>query len=166
MARVITFSTRFPAYHPRAGQDTLFPQALWNSIDPKFDFPDRYKTKHHTIRAGHRWKVGDLFSPRYWSGRPYNSPQGILGKDTEVKKVWNFEIRPDNDRTFGLTNLFFVDGYRMYEDDLEKLAANDGLSLEDLIHWFRADDGLYGTKPRPCTFDGQIICWNDKIEYP
>src|SRR5690625_178209 len=35
----------------------------------KSDEPLFYK--HHTIRAGHRWKVGDKFSPRVWSGKPY-----------------------------------------------------------------------------------------------
>lgn len=31
--------------------------------------------KHHTIRAGNRFKTGDYFSPRVWSGSPYNSKQ-------------------------------------------------------------------------------------------
>lgn len=46
-------------------------------------------SKEHTIRKGKRWKVGDKFSPRIWSGKPYKSKQIILAPDTEIKQVFD-----------------------------------------------------------------------------
>jgi len=161
MSRVMTFSTVFPSYHPKAGEPTYFVEKIWQSIGlPEFEYikdlqyeawgfriPDG--AKHHTIRAGHRWKVGDKFSPRVWSGKPYQSKQIIIAPDIEVKKVWDFELTFDD--------LYYVGGklyaYSSSHDALEYLAKNDGLSQVDLLNWFN--------KP----FTGQIICWNDSIEY-
>jgi len=108
MSKVITFSRTFPAYHPRKGEPTYFVEKFWQSIglpekEFSFNLPDEYQhfmrgdnseiwAKHQTIRAGNRWKVGDKFSPRVWSGKPYNSKQIIIAPDTEIKKVWNVEI--------------------------------------------------------------------------
>lgn len=63
----------------------------WKSFDPK----------GHTVRAGHRFKPGDIVSLRVWgndvnpkSGRsgPYHSKQIIIAPDIQVKKTWDFEI--------------------------------------------------------------------------
>lgn len=35
MARVITFSRKFPSYHPKAGQPTHFVEQILNSFDLK-----------------------------------------------------------------------------------------------------------------------------------
>jgi len=90
MAKVITFSRTFPTYHPKAGQPTNFVEQFYNSIDPykQTNVWDRNdlsfineiamnegRKKHHTIRAGSRWREGEKFSPRIWSGKPYNSKQ-------------------------------------------------------------------------------------------
>lgn len=173
MSKVITFSRVFPTYHPRNGEQTYFPEKLAKSFteikQPTEDFDeiDRWdgtvyrdtEPKSHTIRAGHRFKVGDRFSARVWSGRPYNSKQIILANDVEIVKVWDFKIEADGDYL-----LITIDNYHFYEentnmytqlDALKTLALNDGLSLEDMREWFK-----WG-KP----FDGQIICWNKNIEY-
>lgn len=102
--------------------------------------------KNHTIRAGHRWKVGDKFSPRVWSGKPYNSKQIIIAPDIEVKKIWDVEF--DEDGCFWI----FSDKERGPRV-LHRVAKNDGLTKDDLIAWFN--------KP----FTGQIICWNETINY-
>jgi hypothetical protein len=102
--------------------------------------------KYHTIRAGHRWKVGDKFSPRVWSGKAYRSKQFIIGPDIEVKKVWDIEKHHD---------FFMINGNGVLAREVSELAKNDGLDELDLRHWF-------GKEPK---FSGQIICWNDKIEY-
>lgn len=187
MSRVITFSTTFPAYHPKAGNPTLFPYKIWKSLGmklskdiyPKFvndEFCMRslnkghnyYKIcdmlteamhrqdfempKHHTIRAGNRWKAGDKFSPRIWSGKPYNSTQIIISPDIEIKKVWDIKID-------GFCFWIKEPTQKVYNwlrtRDVIRLAENDGLILKDLCGWFKA----------PCQFQGQIICWNDKVEY-
>lgn len=181
MSKVITFSRVFPSYHPKAGQPTHFVEKIWESMLQTEQIStskcvelsrqtgignlDMYKIrkidftpKHHTIRAGHRFKVGDLFSPRVWgedinlkTGRkgPYHSKQITIGPDIEVKKAWDFELTFDD--------LFYIDkdlyAYSSSHEPLERLASNDGLEMVDLLNWF--------DKP----FEGQIICWNENVEY-
>lgn len=160
MSKVITFSRIFPSYHPRKGEPTYFVEKIWKSIKEDsvkhLDVPDislhtffDCDPKHHTIRAGHRFKAGDWFSPRVWSGKPYNSKQIIFAPDIQIKKVWDFELTFDD--------LFYIGkdlyAYSSSHDALEVLSANDGLSQVDLLNWFN--------KP----FTGQIICWNENIEY-
>jgi len=177
MSRVITFSRTFPAYHPRKGEPTYFVEKIWNAIEsnsfaisyekicvwnpelnPDILWPfwksiqlgySSMEQKHHTIRSGNRWKVGDKFSPRVWSGKPYSSKQIIIAPDIEIKKVWEFEISGSEIRIDD--NIY--DGMNM--DILEKLAKNDGLSWTDLLCWFEY--------PKP--FTGQIICWSDSVNY-
>lgn len=108
--------------------------------------------KNHTIRAGHRWKVGDKFSPRVWSGKPYRSPQVILAPDVEIKKI--FDIRIKGWHVF-INNKLYSGLWNASRAIL--LAKNDGLEIEDFWSWF-------SQKGEP-DFEGQIICWNEKITY-
>lgn len=169
MAKVITFSTTFPSYHYRKGEPTNFVEKLYNSIDfeQKMNVWNRNDLsyvdeqamsdclpKHHTIRKGRRWKKGDMFSPRIWSGRPYFSPQITLSEDVEIKNVWDVEIWislgciyigiPIDEKTY--TMLSFGE-----------VAQNDGLTFQEMQHWFdvKVDE----------PFVGQIICWNDYVNY-
>ena len=167
MSRVITFSRKFPSYHPEKGNETYFVEQLYNSLYEKSgDWsdaidPDGKNTsyviplnhsiadkKHHTIRAGRRWKVGDKFSPRVWSGKPYKSKQIIIAPDIEIKKVWDFNLLGGNCFTSWKDYL--------QDKDLKEIAKNDGLSLIDFMEWF-ADFSK--------NFEGQIICWNENINY-
>lgn len=76
MSKVITFSRVFPSDHPRKGEPTFFVEKLYNSLygrnnlkgyPPGIFIDDSIRDiKVHTIRSGHRWKVGDKFSP-FWS---------------------------------------------------------------------------------------------------
>jgi hypothetical protein len=172
MARVITFSRTFPAYHPKKGQPTYFVEGILNTMagilpsdyysflklnsgnekvaEAFFDTITEDITlfnKSHTIRAGRRWKAGDKFSPRVWSGKPYNSKMITIAPDIEIKKVWDFEVGP-----FGLV---FINCLSVSDSTFEKVASNDGLTLDELKEWFQY--------PKP--FDGQIICWNESIIY-
>lgn len=171
MARVITFSTVFPSYHPKAGQPTRFVEMFWESIyldnsgwlgeghkeilkDFDLGLHNVYPAKNHTIRSGNRWKRGDYFSPRIWSGKPYKSKQVIIAPDIVIEKVWDIEIWKE-----GIyTNAGIPEGKGQYRlVSLADLAKNDGLSIQDLIDWFNVKEG----KP----FRGQIISWNENIEY-
>ncbi len=172
MSKVLTFSRVFPAYHPRKGEPTYFVEKLITAFDKQLtfeqiaDFPlsianiidyDIFKDaepKSHTIRGGNRFKVGDKFSPRVWSGKPYASKQIIIAPDIEVKKVWDFEIcnvgtKDDAD------NVLCIDGCRLNAEEVQELAINDGLSFMDLMEWFRF--------PKP--FKGQVISWSEEINY-
>jgi hypothetical protein len=175
MSRVITFSRVFPSHHPRAGEPTYFVEKVWNSIAYDLtiyaeQFPIPYKElgidfskvkdtdqKHHTIRAGHRWKVGDYFSPRVWSGKPYNSKQIQFAPDIEIKNVWDFQIRRCTDGIL-VSYEMFIDGNM--SRGLYTLFENDGLTYNDFCDWFKM-----GTAKKEIHFDGQIICWNKNINY-
>lgn len=159
MSKVITFSMKYPAYHPRAGEPTHFVEKVVNAFQeidtPIFEIDeldlehcpwDHFGKKWHTIRAGHRWNVGDKFSPRVWSGRPYHSRQVTIAADITISKIWNIEVGED------LCIWIYTDN-EGDEDILQRLAANDGLSLSDLQAWFH----------KPMT--GQIICWSPVVEY-
>jgi hypothetical protein len=100
--------------------------------------------KLHTIREGNNWKVGDYFSPRVWSEKPYRSGQIILAPDQKIVKTWKFEYA---------YNGYFLNEERLNESELAEIAKNDGLTLQNLKSWFN--------KP----FVGEIICWDENVEY-
>lgn len=164
--KVMTFSRFFPQGHPRVGQPTHFVEKIWSGLADcgvlmdgrdfsgiPMDFHVYYNAlpKLHTIRAGNRWKAGDRFSPRVWSGKPYNSPQIIIGPDIEVKMTWRFFIA---------NRSMYIESGAVNTSTLERLAQNDGLSFDDFLGWFMP----VKKKPQP-DFEGQIICWNQNIEY-
>jgi hypothetical protein len=184
MSKVITFSRVFPKYHPKAGQPTYFVEKLLSSINYKYYDEDRqfnprlsvdsFEPKHHTIRNGNRWKVGDKFSPRVWSGKPYQSKQIIIAPDIEIVKIWDFEITTEDDD--GEHDWSFVEflgkhytayGYGGYDDKIMvEIAKNDGLTISDFYDWFltrRTKQQRLENKPK--IFKGQIICWNPNINY-
>jgi len=179
MSKVLTFSRFFPAYHPRVGQLTGFVEKIWRGFkDETYGLPKEWHSyirdytkavddrsaidllsyylsvepKYHTIRAGHRWRVGDKFSPRVWSGKPYRSKQAVIGPDIEVKRAWNIEIKA-NDKI--IIDHCDFGTFCEVNPDVMVLAKNDGLSTVDLLNWF----------PNNKDFEGQIICWNENIEY-
>lgn len=114
--------------------------------------------KNHTIRSGERWKKGEYFSPRVWSGKPYNSPQITLTQDTLITDIYDFEIKKA-DKALPLdydTDIIINKKYFHTDDDIMKIIAkNDGLSLSELLQWFKY----------PASFKGQIICWNQNAKY-
>lgn len=172
MSRVITFSRTFPSYHPRAGEATHFIEKVVGGLVARdvegCDTPlikslrdsgllsisvlneitkgTYSQYKHHTIRAGHRWKEGDRFSPRVWSDKPYRSKQIQFAPEIEIKKIWDIEFDEDG-------CLWVYSDKEKGPKVLHTVAKNDGLSLTDLMSWFN--------KP----FTGQIICWNENINY-
>lgn len=166
MSRVITFSRTFPSHHPRRGEPTFFIEKIWASRHVDYDYKAPVKAllliadkifqaepKHHTIRAGKRWKVGDKFSPRVWSGKPYNSKQIIIGPDFEIKKIWDIEISGSPHPIIKIGK----DGY----PSAEELAKADGLSYDDFREWFTNSPQYRKTQK----FSGQVICWNESVNY-
>ena len=172
MSRVMTYSRVFPSYHPRAGEPTYFVEKILKGLphtemyEPEgleidLGMMAEAETKHHTIRAGHRWKVGDKFSPRVWSGKPYQSKQIIIAPDIEIKKLWNFEVVIDKKSGYESVRLNDVLLHEINGDQVfmgghykwKAIAQNDGLEFDDFCDWFNK------------SFSGQIICYNDQIEY-
>src|SRR5690349_19481727 len=144
--RVITFSRYFPRKHPKEGQPTFFVEKIlrnyWDEVrwtketeEPISVFTGKmgmihninhYAPKVHTIRAGNRWKVGDVFSPRVWSGKPYASKQIEFAPPIEIKKIWNVRIVMSgyNDTYFQIHD---AKSYRVMPK--EEITKNDGLDL-------------------------------------
>lgn len=165
--RVVTFSTKFPVKHPRAGEPTFFVEKVVKGlhrpgvkpfdVDMNTEMYHIVEPKFHTIRAGSRWKVGDKFSPRIWSGKPYASKQIQFAPDIEIKKIWTIIKNPNDLHGFA----FHINGNRYVADwemetaniMLKDLSKNDGLSKEDFVNWF------------PEYFTGQILCWNENVNY-
>lgn len=162
MSKVITFSRYFQKSHPQAGEPTFFVEKILNSLNltdlnknPLPDLNDFFIVlgdgKHHTIRSGNRFKAGDKFSPRVWSGKPYASKQIAIAPDIEVKKVWDFSI---DEKGIYSINGKCIDGKTEFI-----LAKNDGLSTREMVYWFMP------SFPKPKPFQGQIICWSDNVSY-
>lgn len=188
MSKIITFSRQFPSYHPRKGEPTYFVEKIYKSIlkptdhvpitgieeslslfalmdaDPKF----------HTIRAGHRFKAGDWLTPKVWgndinpkSGRsgPYHSKPITFAPDIQVKKTWDFEMDINGVCAIakpGEQVIYTFEYDDLYPDSLDnEIAKNDGLSPEDFYWWFSGSPDFKKNEG----FQGQIICWNDQIEY-
>ncbi len=164
MSKVITFSRKFPGYHPRAGEPTNFIEKIIkgfeelkhpiNEVDELFLDETIYsdlKPKWHTVRSGYRFTQGESFSPRVWSGKPYRSRQVTIAPDVKIQKLWSFKIIPKKKGT-----VLLLDKKEMAADMVGILAHFDGLSFYDFMKWFKYPD---------TPFSGQIICWNPEIEY-
>ena len=169
MSKVITFSRVFPITHPRKGEPTYFVEKFWKGLEtigfsePCYFFDEltglgsvisgkdyNDKTpKLHTIRAGNRFKAGELFSPRVWSGKPYTTKQIIIAPDVRIKKVFDIEIYPTNEVM--INGKFFCS---FGSENWLNLCLNDGLSSEDMRNWFNK-----------LPFKGQVICWSDSVNY-
>ena len=173
--RVITFSRQFPVSHPKKGEPTFFPESIINGLGLHVEYIQRQKfdwmsdfalslndPKFHTIRAGNRWKVGDWFSPRVWSGKPYASKQIQFASDIQIKKIWEFEfINSTYNGEFGHDKgrWFLIDNIVISDYERGLLAKNDGLDEDDFIDWFKCHP------KKKETFKGQILCWNENINY-
>jgi hypothetical protein len=96
-----------------------------------------------------------MASLRIWSGLPYRSKQ-IEFAQVEVKKVWEIEITIVNG-AIGIK----INGVTIKGMAGPGIAKNDGLEWIDFVNWFNIHP-----KKKQQVFTGQIICWNDKIEYP
>jgi hypothetical protein len=180
MSRVIPLSRHFLSGHPRKGQPTYFVEKFLSSIGQAYrrdwykitlqelnpwmsqsqviDFVESLENigfeqqKYHTVRAGTRWKKGDLFSPRAWSGKPYATKQIILWHDLPVQGTWTFQAGK------GFNSNVLVDGKSSSMHFLRQLAWCDGLDLDDFWDWIIAPSVKKD-------FDGQVISWNKQINY-
>lgn len=105
--------------------------------------------KIHTIRADpkKRWKVG--MSIQHWKGSPRN-PKQIPFKFADGECKWIQEIRIY--MYWGVTLCVEVDGRDMSQEEIETIAANDGLTLNEFKEWF-CKEGQQ--------FNGRIIHFTD-----
>jgi hypothetical protein len=146
---VLTVSKEFPKTHKRAGESTGFLEKLACSLFCPGDCSichinsEAFK-KIHTIRSNYElWanrieqiqKGEAILSIRYWSGKPYNSPQ------VKIHEL-------DKDSGIGVQHLKIEDdGFIVYEPfnhlsnvGIERISKNDGLSVNDFKEWFKNYD--------------------------
>ncbi len=167
--------------HPRSGQDTHFVEKFLNTMnvdytDPKYlllledlnplvsvdEFWESLESevldhKYHTCRAGNHFKPGDMISIRVWSDMPYKSKQIRLLPDLSVAMTYDLQIK---NRSIFISDRELChipeDGSSILGHwQLSQLCINDGLSMDDFVKWFKF----------PKEFNGQIICWTDKVNY-
>ena len=146
---ILTISCTFPSYHPRRGEETGFVEKIENALSANVDAVQIYDQpyKLHTIRGNFPlWQkriaeVQDgtaVLSLRYWSGKPYNSPQVEFARltagngvgvqmvhiDLSVPSIPNFYMPEYSTRD--------IDGF----PSVCHIPMNDGLSVEDFAEWF------------------------------
>lgn len=174
MSKVITFSMAFPRGHRRETDPTGFNAKLLSAfatlgyevIEPEY-WKANWAPKWTTIRGGFSRRAGQYFSPRQWSGRPYNSKQFIIAPDIKIARVWEVQIcfaknnHSERPMPFNYERTFFRDTgetrWREMSMSPKIMAANDGLELEDFCSWFNP-------RGMDIVFSGQIITWNPSLE--
>lgn len=181
--KVLTFSRFFPKGHPKSGQPTHFVEKTLNffrrddfSLPTSFiPWTENYATlfpredylkaivvreiKSHTIRAGNRFSPGEMASLRVWSDKPYRSKQ-VEFAQVEVKNVYGFEIHTVAGELFWRIPEAGGGAFEVSSPCLQIVASHDGLDVDDFIAWF----AIHPKKKNNC-FEGQIICWNENINY-
>lgn len=170
MAKPLSFSRNYPCNHKRKGEPTFFVEKIWKSLQQiGYNNPESYfdsipnlskvidmgiykdlLPKLHTMRASKRFKAGDWFTPKVWSGRPYFTSPYIIAPDVQVVKTFDFYLSVKDE-------VLIIDELNCYpygyDKTIAELASNDGLSVDDFISWFK--------KP----IEGQIICWSEEPKY-
>ena len=152
-------SVVFPAKHPRAGEETYFPEAIFNALEYQakgyiFALEEGmpFDKKLHTCRANYKlWKkridevnLGLAVLELYcWLGKPYRSKTRVLFTFDKNSGIDVQELRFSQSSIYAPYVITYpsVYGYTVteaYEDiNILNLANNDGLSLEDFEDWFK-----------------------------
>jgi hypothetical protein len=159
---VLMISRVFPAYHPRAGEETYFKhKILLNQPENKYavesvkEYYD-WDKKLHTLRENYAlWsrraeKINRgeaILSLRQWTGSPYNYKRDG-SKPVEFLQLEKIHVQK--------VKIIGIPAYRaIFIDDraknIHEVAKNDGLSVDDFCKWFKKD------------MEGCVIHFTDKI---
>lgn len=134
---IITLSKYFMLPHKRTGEETNFKEKFLSG------------EKIHTIRLnyplwGQRIKEVQegraVLSIRLWTGKPRRSKQVEIARFTEKDGVGVQKARIMPEANFLIAIDENYDKYLCAADEIEKIAKNDGLSIEDWKEWFRGYD--------------------------
>lgn len=156
MAKVIMLSRNYPKGHIEAGKPTYFVEKVMRCLHiltPEskaimdMDIWAKCQPKHHTMRAGKRWRDGDMGSLRIWSGKPYgkNTNQITIAPDVKLR-VKDIEIDANGN--------ILIEGEEITGRQWLGLCANDGLTPSEFESWFNK-----------LPFSGQILVWGN-VELP
>lgn len=180
MAKVITFSRKFPKGHIWEGAETSFVEKYLNSLQidyRSFQYflqlkelnignekltmdmlcrfyesldPYVYENKIHTIRSGFRFSERENFSPRVWSSVAYKETQIIFAPNQAVLETHRIDINGPE--------LCVNESMYWGESAKEKIYLNDGLNRESFNSWFGIPRDRKG---KEASFTGQIIAWEE-----
>lgn len=169
---VLPLASRFPVGHLKKGQITGFPEKVIKGtkrVSKKYLAPSIYSYPYWRLKSNIRFYKGVFclfghppgkwaynvelinshdaeLSIRRWIGRPYHTPQLEVKRlkkigIQQVQMTWESDIEQPT---------VFIDGKRIL--NVEQLAANDGMTLDDFVSWFfKTSD----------TFEGVIIHFTD-----
>jgi hypothetical protein len=130
----MTFSSVFPATHPRAGNSTDFEAKI---LDGR---------KKHTVRQNYNYWAkhnGQSVMLCTWTGRPYKSPiKRFAAATLRVEKIIRVIDRLDNE-----TTEIYMAGQRLASYTLIDFASDDGLTVAEFYNWF---DGLQNLMYAAC----------------
>lgn len=186
MAKVITFSRRFPITHPRAGEPTLFVQKMLNSLaggTKGFDSQDERKYLAWLIENNQHIDKGCLiqFQMDLLEAPSQDSKHHTIRGGTRFTGPDNFSPRTWLDKPYNSpmvkfapdtlikqlhpfevdkNGLYLINGAHIEPEESAKIAANDGLSWLDFDDWFVPK--IRKLKADSFEgFNGQIICWQN-----
>ncbi len=143
----LSVSVKFPATHPRKGEETFFKEKVQSSLKTE-PFCKVFLEKLHTIRANYLFwqkrfekinKGQAVLELYYWSGKPYNSKCITvcqLGKDDGIG-IQKLEFSAS-----GLMGMIKIDnGFPEHGSyHISELSKNDGLTQIDFEAWFKNYD--------------------------
>ncbi|MEI7676550.1 MAG: hypothetical protein WCJ03_07205 [Bacteroidales bacterium] len=144
---VVYVSEKFPAYHPKAGELTLFATAIGNALENRAYVNIHHngeslvcdKKKIHTIRKNYEeWKRKEteinegraVLSIRQWNGTRYQ--KGATW--TEIARLEKIGVQKAEFKDDMLSD-WEIDE-EIIDSLLSNISKNDGLSNSDMIAWF------------------------------
>lgn len=155
--KILRFAYTFPEWHPSKKLPTGFAEKICKSAEKSAEtwmgmadidwvqfYHPELKPKHHTIRKGNEYNVGDRFIPMLT--KPGMDYYPVFKPYIEVRSVYKFEM---------VDGVYFLENSQLTDAQLEVIAQNDGLSISDFKAWFERDK----------SFQGQIICWSNNVKY-
>jgi len=125
-------SKTFPAYHPRAGEPTLFREKILSG-DKIHTIRDNYEWWRKRVEAVNAGKA--IISLRQWTGSPYN----FANDDSTQEEFMILEKAgiqsADMARFFDREELAIMIGGKAYSQS--DVAKHDGLTPTDMYNWFQ-----------------------------
>lgn len=194
MAKVVTFSTGFPAYHPKSGEPTNFVAGFQNSFNPTIrgetffaDFYDDFKSVKGDVPFSKIWEIRDTVNKfrthniRFKKYHTIRSGKRFKKGDYFSPRIWSAKpykspqiiVGPDTEIKQIWDISIFPNGNVYIHGGDAKI--NTATYLDS--HFMRKvakNDGLELQElinwfvPKPDNFkgfEGQIICWNENVNY-
>lgn len=179
MSKVITFSQKFPSYHPETGKPTHFVEKILIGLGVDFrtesyfnkllKLNEKNLSKGVLIRMDIRVFINNLNPTSFLFAKFHTIRNGNRFKAGEMfsPRVWSdvpyyspqiifwddLEVIYCPEFEQDKNNDWIVNEHKLSLIGRHNIAASDGLKYLDMVDWF----------PQP--FRGQVICWKDLIDY-